>query len=162
MGTSTLGSYLSSHHKEVDMFTAAFWWAIVGIGLMLCEFIMPGLILFFFGLGALITALVALFVPSLTMQLAVFGVASLVSLFTLRRLLKPVFMGKESAVNEDTLSEGMGGQEAEVTEAIAPGSAGKVMMNGTAWKAESEETLAVGQTVVVAGQKSLTLIVKGK
>lgn len=144
------------------MFSPAFWWAIVGIGLMLCEFMVPGLILFFFGLGALITALAALFVPSLAVQLAVFAAASLVSLFGLRRLLKPVFMGKESAVNEDTFSEGMTGQEAAVSQAILPGEAGKVMLNGTAWKAEADEPLAVGDKVVVTGQRSLTLIVKSK
>ena len=157
-----MDEYLSSHHKEVVMFTPAFWWAIVGISLMLCEFIMPGLILFFFGIGALTAALAALFVPSLTAQLCVFCVASLISLFGLRRLIKPVFMGRESDVKADGYSEGMEGQMAEVVKIIKPGSSGKVMMNGTAWKAESEETLTVGQTVVVTGQRSLTLLVKGK
>lgn len=145
------------------MLTPAFWWAIVGIGLMLCEFIVPGLILFFFGIGALVTALtVWLFPLGLPAQLAVFTAASLVSLFGLRRLIKPVFMGRESAVNKDALSEGMAGQEAVVTEEISPGTAGKVMLNGTAWKAESEEVLVSGQTVTVTGQRSLTLFVKGK
>lgn len=145
------------------MFTPAFWWAIVGIGLMLCEFIMPGLILFFFGIGALITALVAWLVPlGIMEQLIIFGVSSLVSLFALRRLIKPIFMGKETDISEEPFSEGMAGQEAEVSEAISPEAAGKVMLNGTAWKAESDEMLAVGDNVVITGQKSLTLIVKGK
>lgn len=142
------------------MFSPAFWWAIVGIGLMLCEFVMPGLILFFFGLGALITALLTWLLPmSLTVQLAVFAVASLVSLFGLRRWLKPIFMGSASA-SEDSLSEGMAGQHAKVLEPIAPGTAGKIELNGTAWKAESEESLEEGQAVEVVSQKSLTLVVK--
>ncbi|MDF7798364.1 NfeD family protein [Pontiellaceae bacterium B1224] len=145
------------------MFSPAFWWAIVGIGLMLCEFVVPGLILFFFGLGALFTALLVWIIPmSLTVQLAVFAIASLVALFGLRRLLKPVFTGRSIDVNETDYSEGMAGQEAQVTEAIAPGAAGRVVLNGTGWKAESDEVLNVGQAVVVQGQKSLTLIVKGK
>ena len=144
------------------MFSPAFWWAIVGIGLMISEFVVPGLILFFFGLGALFTALLTLLIPmSLTVQLIVFTVASLVFLFGLRRLIKPIFVGRTSD-SEDGLSEGMAGQEAKVTETIEPGAAGKVLLNGTAWKAEAEETLAVDQTVVVTGQKSLTLIVKSK
>lgn len=143
------------------MLSPAFWWVIVGIGLMLCEFMVPGLILFFFGLGALFTALITwLFPVSLTVQLAIFGVASLVSLFALRRLLKPIFMGKETDVSEDSMSEGMIGQDAKVLEPIAPGAAGRVELNGTAWKAESEESLEEGQFVVVVSQKSLTLIVK--
>ena len=145
------------------MFSPAFWWAIVGIGLMLCEFVMPGLILFFFGIGALITALLVwLFPMSLTVQLAIFAVASLVALFGLRRLLKPIFTGRESDVSEGLLSEGMTGQEAKVCEEITPEVFGRVILNGTAWKAESDEHLEVDRAVVVVGQKSLTLIVKGK
>jgi membrane protein implicated in regulation of membrane protease activity len=144
------------------MFSPAFWWAVVGIGLMLCEFAMPGLILFFFGLGALFTALVVWLIPmSLTLQLAIFAIASLVSLFGLRRLLKPIFTGRAIDVNETDLSEGMAGQEASVSEAISPEAAGRVVLNGTGWKAESDEVLSVGHAVVVTGQKSLTLFVKG-
>ncbi|MDZ8119740.1 NfeD family protein [Pontiella agarivorans] len=143
------------------MFTPAFWWVIVGIGLMLCEFVMPGLILFFFGLGALFTGLIAWLLPvGLPAQLLIFTIASVLSLFGLRRLIKPVFTGNATDVNADTFHEGMIGCEAEVTGEITPESAGKVMLNGTAWKAESQEVLTVGQRVVVSGQKSLTLIVK--
>lgn len=145
------------------MFSPAFWWALVGIGLMLCEFAVPGLILFFFGLGALVTALLVWAIPlSLTLQLAVFAVASLVSLFGLRRWLKPIFTGGTTDVKADALSEGMAGAEGCVSEAIAPGAPGKIILNGTAWKAESEEVLAEGRAVIVTGQKSLTLIVKSK
>jgi len=146
------------------MFNPAFWWTVAGIVLMICEFSVPGLILFFFGVGALVTALAALLFPmSLTMQLIVFVVASLVSLFGLRRFLKPVFMGRSTAVNDDdSVVEGMVGEECEVSESIVPGASGKVVLHGTAWKAESKEALEVGQAVVVVNQKSLTLIVKSK
>lgn len=145
------------------MFGPAFWWALVGVGLMICEFAVPGLILFFFGLGALFTALLVWLAPmSLTMQLVVFTVASLVSLFGLRRVLKPIFSGRATAVGEDELEDGMVGQTGEVSEAIAPDAPGKIMLHGTAWKAEAEESLEAGQAVVVVGQKSLTLIVKSK
>ena len=145
------------------MFSPAFWWALTGIILMICEFAVPGLILFFFGLGALVTALLAwVFVLSLTFQLGVFAVASLVSLFTLRRLLKPVFMGRSTASSADALSETLAGEEAVVSERIEPGSPGKVKLHGTDWKAESDEPLEVGQAVVVENQRSLTLIVKAR
>ncbi len=146
------------------MFSLAFWWALAGIILMICEFAVPGLILFFFGLGALITAFLAWLIPSmpLTVQLSIFAVASLVSLFALRRLLKPIFMGRTSAASGDALSETLEGAEGTVTEAIAPGRAGKVKLHGTDWKAESEEELEVGQNVVVVRQRSLTLVVEAK
>ena len=145
------------------MLSPAFWWTIAGIILMICEFAVPGLILFFFGLGALVTALAAWMFPlSLTAQLAVFVAASLVSLFVLRRLLKPVFTGKTTAVTRDALSEGLVDAEGIVSEPVAPGAPGKILLNGTHWKAESDETLSEGVAVIVTGQKSLTLIVKSK
>ena len=45
------------------MFNAAFWWTIAGLALMISEFAVPGLILFFFGIGALLTALLAWVTP---------------------------------------------------------------------------------------------------
>lgn len=146
------------------MFNPAFWWTLVGLGLMICEFVVPGLILFFFGVGALITALaVFLFPLSLTVQLTVFVLASLVSLFGLRRLLKPIFMGRTTdGAEEDGLAEGMAGEEGYVIAPICAEAPGKVSVHGTAWKAESEETLEMDAGIVVVGQKSLTLIVKRK
>ena len=145
------------------MFSPAFWWALAGIILMICEFVVPGLILFFFGLGALITALLVwMFEMSLTVQLAIFAGASLISLFTLRRYMKTVFTGRSTASGEDVFTETLAGSEGIVSERIEPGHPGKVTLHGTDWKAESEETLEVGQAVVVENQKSLTLIVKSR
>lgn len=143
------------------MFSPAFWWALTGIILMICEFAVPGLILFFFGLGALFTALLTWLLPlSLTWQLAVFIVASLVSLFLLRRMLKSVFTGRSTARSGDALSETLAGEEGTVSETIAPGAPGKVRLHGTDWKAEAEEPLEVGRSVIVVSQRSLTLVVK--
>lgn len=145
------------------MLSPAFWWTIVGVALMISEFAVPGLILFFFGIGALVTALVAWILPiSLTSQIVVFIIASLVSLFGLRRLLKPVFMGRTAAENSDALTEGLVDVEGTVSEAISPEIPGKVILNGTSWKAESDEDLEAGLPIVVVGQKSLTVIVRKK
>ena len=144
------------------MFTPAFWWTIVGIGLMLCEFVVPGLILFFFGLGALIVAGVCVVVdPSLSAQLGIFAVASLASLFGLRRFLKPVFFGA-TRTSSGNMSEGMVGQSGKVTEAIEPNGEGKVELNGAAGKAVSSEPLDVGARVVVIEQRSLTVVVESE
>lgn len=146
------------------MFNAAFWWALAGIILMILEFVIPGLILFFFGLGALVVALCAWLIPSLslTLQLTIFIVASLASLFALRRWLKTIFTGGTSAESDDAFSETLAGEEGTVTEPIAPGIPGKVKLHGTDWRAESAEELEVGCHIVVKNQKSLTLMVKAK
>jgi membrane protein implicated in regulation of membrane protease activity len=141
----------------------ALWWTLVGVLLMISEFVIPGVILFFFGLGALLTALLALLMPQLTLdwQLGIFLIASLVSLFSLRRCLKKTFTGKKQGHNIE-ISEGLSGEEGVVTQAIAQGAPGKIMLHGTVWKAESEENIEEGKTVEVVSQKSLTVIVKQK
>lgn len=145
------------------MFSAAFWWVLAGIILMICEFVVPGLILFFFGLGALITALLVwLFPLSLSLQLGIFAVASLASLFGLRRLLKSVFTGRATAMSDDALMETLAGEEGVISEPVAPGAPGKVKLHGTDWKAEADVPLEVGQAVVVVNQKSLTLVVRAR
>lgn len=144
----------------MSMLNPTFWWVIVGLALMMCEFAAPGLILFFFGIGALVTALVVWIFPvSLTVQLSVFSVASLIALFGLRRVLKPIFMGSTKA-ESGGLEEGLVGQTGTVTEAISPENPGKVSVNGVAWKAESLDVLAEKDRIVVSSQKSLTLIVE--
>ena len=141
------------------MSSPTFWWIIIGLTLMLCEFAIPGLVLFFFGIGAIITGLFALFIPSLNLQLALFSLFSLLSLFGLRRILKPMFTGKTTDRNTDYMPEGMIGQRCTVETLIQPDSAGKVILNGTSWRAESNETLQPGTHVIIQEQRSLTLIV---
>ncbi len=136
-----------------------FWWIIIGLTLMLCEFAVPGLVFLFFGIGAIITGLFALFIPSLNLQLALFSLFSLLSLFGLRRILKPMFTGKTTDRNTDYMPEGMIGQRCTVETLIQPDSAGKVILNGASWRAESNETLQPGTRVIIQEQRSLTLIV---
>ena len=141
------------------MSSPTFWWIIIGLTLMLCEFAIPGLVLLFFGIGAIITGLFALFIPSLNLQLAIFALFSLLSLFGLRRILKPMLTGKTTDRNTDYMPEGMIGQRCTVETLIQPDSAGKVILNGTSWRAESNETLQPGTHVIIQEQRSLTLIV---
>lgn len=144
------------------MFNAAFWWAIAGLALMISEFAVPGLILFFFGIGALATALLAwLFPMSMEWQIAVFIIISLASLFGLRRLLKPVFMGRTSGEPEQSgeLSQ-LVGSHGEVTANIEPGKTGRILLNGATWKAVSNDPVSAGTTVEVTEQHNLTLTVK--
>ena len=136
-----------------------FWWIIIGLTLMLCEFAVPGLVFLFFGIGAIITGLFALFIPSLNLQLALFSLFSLLFLFGLRRILKPMFTGKTTDRNTDYMPEGMIGQRCTVETLIQPDSAGKVILNGASWRAESNETLQPGTRVIIQEQRSLTLIV---
>jgi membrane protein implicated in regulation of membrane protease activity len=144
------------------MLNPAFWWALAGLALMISEFAVPGLILFFFGIGALATALLSWLLPlGLEWQLVVFISVSLASLFGLRRLLKSVFMGRTSGGPEASgeLSR-LIGAHGEVIAAIEPGKTGRIQLNGAGWKAVADEPIDTGTPVEVTAQNNLTLTVK--
>ena len=74
-----------------------FLWALLGLILIGVEFILPGFIVFFFGAGALVTALVSLLLPGIDsrigLQVIIWMAASGLSLATLRKYVSRVFKG---------------------------------------------------------------------
>ncbi|MCK4689902.1 MAG: NfeD family protein, partial [Candidatus Marinimicrobia bacterium] len=67
-------------------------WFLLGLVMLLMEFVLPGLIIFFFGVGACIVALICLILPiSLNLQLVIFIISSVILLLTLRKWLKGIF-----------------------------------------------------------------------
>lgn len=144
----------------LDIFAhAAVIWFIIGFVLFLLEFVVPGLILFFFAAGAWIVALLCLFfdIP-VNAQLIIFVIAAVASIFLLRDWTKKVLYGKpkSKAILEDEFL----GKTAVAETAIAPGQRGKVDFKGTSWQAVSEDTIAAGEQVVITGNESIQLIVK--
>lgn len=137
-------------------------WIIAGIILFFLEFAMPGFIIFFFGTGALIVGLLCFLLPiSLNMQLILFIVISLVTLFFMRKKMQSIFMGKVRNGKEldDSLDDFLG-QKATVIEKISPKRAGKIELHGTLWNAESIEIINKDQIVEITGKSNLTLTVK--
>ena len=136
------------------------FWLSIGILLFIMEMAVPGFVLFFFGLAAWITALGCyLFNLSLNIQLAVFLVASLVSLFGLRTIVKKVFMGDEKDDAVDSIMAS-GGEKCVVTAAINPPAEGQVKFSGTFWRAEAEEDIEEDEIVEIIKQEDLLIFVK--
>jgi membrane protein implicated in regulation of membrane protease activity len=137
-------------------------WFIIGLALLLLEFALPGLIVFFFGLGAWIVALICLLTDiSLNTQLLVFIVSSILSLLCLRKWLKGIFMGY--IVSKQDITENIEefiGKRAVVKEKITPQVPGKVEFHGTNWEAEADEEIAAGTPVKIIGKDNITLKVK--
>ncbi len=138
-------------------------WAILGIVLVFFEFFVPGLVIAFFGVGALITALTTWMglSPSLAPQLLVFIVSSILLLMLLRRYLKGIFLGgaKEQKSKIDFTVEV--GKIIPVIEYIQPGEVGgKVRYQGTLWSAGAEEPIPPGESVRILGCENITLIVE--
>lgn len=137
-------------------------WFLVGVVLLIMEFTVPGLIIFFFGVGACIVSGVCFLTDiSLNAQLIIFIVSSVVLLLCLRKWLKAIFIGHVKAkqnMRED-LSD-FAGQRAVVISKITPKLGGKVEFHGTNWDADADEEIAAGVAVEITGKENLTLKVK--
>jgi membrane protein implicated in regulation of membrane protease activity len=137
-------------------------WFIIGLVLFLLELILPGFVIFFFGVGAWITALLCLIAnPGLNLQAIVFGVTSILSLILLRKMIqKRFFYSKEELSNQ--VEDEFSGKEAIALTDFNPGKNGKVEFKGTQWNAESESEITEGQRVIVKSKENFKLIVEPK
>lgn len=143
----------------MELFSPPILWFVIGLVCLLLEFILPGIVIVFFGIGAWIVALLLLLLPMpIEYQLLVFISSSLFLLMALRRNLQKWFF-KENADDLLTMQEYVG-EKAIVVEAIAGKMSGKVELHGTRWEAEAECEIAVGAPVIVRGKKNLTLLVE--
>jgi membrane protein implicated in regulation of membrane protease activity len=147
----------------MDFLSAGWLWLYIGAGLMLAEILMPGFVVFFFGLSAATLGLLILVLPeafqlTTSWQLALFSLFSIVYLVTLRRYLKSVFLGD----SEDRLSasDEFAGRIGEVVIAIAPSIPGRVLIGDSEWDAVAVESIAVGSKVKILSRKNLTLTVE--
>jgi len=140
-------------------------WFLVGLVLLIMEFMLPGLIIFFFGVGAWIVAIVCLLSThvqgSINTQLIIFIVSSVMSLLILRKWVKGVFLGHSGAKQDLTedLKEFVG-ERAVVVETITPKAGGKVEFHGTNWEAQADGDIAAGAVVEIIGKDNITLKVK--
>ncbi len=134
-------------------------WFLIGLGLLLLELVLPGLVILFFGAGAWVTALACVIHDfNLNWQILIFLVASLMGLVLLRKYLRRKFFGKKSGTEEDQLEEFIG-RKAKVIEDFEDG-LGRVEFKGTQWSARCDEPLKKSQWVKILSKDSLILEVK--
>lgn len=137
-------------------------WFIIGLVLLLLELVIPGFVIFFFGIGAWLTALLCLFTePNINIQVIVFAASSVLTLILFRRMIKNKFIYNRDDKSEAVEDE-FTGKEAVVIEDIAPGKRGKVEFKGTSWDAESDTEIKTGQRVLITAKKSIKLKVEPK
>ncbi len=137
-------------------------WFILGGLCFLLEMALPGFIVFFFGVGAWVTAVACWLTPiGLNGQLALFLAGSVVSLFALRGLVRRTFLGSSSH-GEESNSIAQHGETAEVIEAIVPPAEGKIRYSGTLWRATAETEISKGEIVTILSQDGLVIhVVRG-
>jgi membrane protein implicated in regulation of membrane protease activity len=137
-------------------------WLLTGILLILAEFISPGVIIVFFGVGAIITSITtwAGLTPGIGSQAAVFALSSVTLLFGLRRYVKQWFVGDSANLNGES-DDDFTGREARVVGALpGRGGDGLVEIKGTHWKARSEAPIPAGETVIIERREGLTFYVR--
>lgn len=136
-------------------------WLIAAIVLMISEFVIPGFIILFFGIGALAASAVAFFTEAtLTTQGWVFIIVSVLSLVLGRRCFKTVLHGKLEVARGDADDDGIVGSVVQVTAAIEPPVAGAVEVHGATWKAVATRSIPAGSSVKVVARDNITLTVE--
>ena len=144
----------------MDFLSPVWLWMYVGAFLMLAELVLPGFVMFFFGLAAVTVSLFKWLFPSLPTwaQLAAFSVFSIVYILVLRRYLKKVFKGDTEQTA--SIQNEFVGRIGRVVEIVRPDVPGRIMLGDAEWAATSATRLDVGTEVKVVSQNNLTLRVE--
>ena len=80
--------------------------SLLGLVFFLLELVIPGFFIFFFGLGAWVTALVCLIGdPGTNLQIIIFAVISVLSLVALRRIIQKKFFYSKGNQSEEVEDE---------------------------------------------------------
>jgi membrane protein implicated in regulation of membrane protease activity len=137
-------------------------WFLIGLILFLLELVVPGFVIFFFGVGAWVTALVCLIAaPGTNLQIIIFAVTSVLSLIALRKIIQKKFFYSKGNKSEAVEDEFTGKEGVAITD-FGKAQKGKVEFKGTRWNAESESDIKEGQSVIIIKNENLILKVKPK
>ena len=136
-------------------------WIILGLALAFLEVVVPGGVLVFLGLSAVLVGAALHFglVDTLMAAFTLWFITSIVTLLFLRSLFMKFFEGDSSVqnVNEEFEIEG---SLVEVVEDIHPYKEGRVRFRDTTWMARSEEEIGAGQTARILRLDGNCLIVQ--
>lgn len=139
----------------------AMMWIVAGIVLILSELLLTSVVAVFLGVGAIVTGLLVHWqiIDQSATQFAVFGVVSLVLLFTARGQIKRWFSGYSDADHEGKPNFQRDiGARVTVSHDFNHG-AGRVTLNGVQWDAFSADELKAGDTAWVIANEGIQLTV---
>jgi membrane protein implicated in regulation of membrane protease activity len=138
-------------------------WLSSGIFLIAVEFLVPGLVMVFVGLGALTVALGMHLghVDGVLEQFITFFISSIIYLLTLRFLVLRFVPSATRKENIDEDEEVMG-SIVEIVADINSGEYGRVEHSGSTWQARAEgnQTILKGEQVKIIGRDNITWIVQ--
>ena len=138
-------------------------WLSSGIFLIAVEFLVPGLVMVFVGLGALTVALGMHLghVDGVLEQFITFFISSIIYLLTLRFLVLRFVPSATRKENIDEDEEVMG-SIVEIVADINSGEFGRIEHSGSTWqaRAEGDQTILKGEQVKIIGRDNITWIVQ--
>jgi membrane protein implicated in regulation of membrane protease activity len=142
-----------------SFYNAAVIWFVIGFVFFLLEFVIPGLILFFFAIGAWFVAVLSLFFDlSINTQLIIFLASSILTILLFRKWVKKLIWTRRNS--NEIIEDEFLGKTGKAETAIHPGKIGKVDFKGTSWDAQSDDIIEKGENVTIIGNESILLIVK--
>jgi len=138
-------------------------WAVLGVVLVIAEIFTSGFVLFWFGLGALAAALLALLGVGAPLQFLAFIVVSSLLTALSRTILQDYFGGKEAAGVRLGAASLPGQVGTVVSESRGALQEGAVKVYGSVWTAfpaEGEPPLREGERVVVESLRGASIYVR--
>jgi len=140
-------------------------WTIFGLAMIVAEAFTSGFILLWFGIGALLAAVLSFAgVDSFAVQLAVFMGVSVILTVASRTIFEQFFMRHSPGKDVKTGIDALPGQTAIVVKPSAGAlQEGSVQVLGSEWKArpaEGEDPLLEGECVQVERIQGLTVFVR--
>ncbi len=147
---------------DITIWGIGIWW-IIGAILVLAEFLLPGLVIVFLGLGAFVVAALTQFgyISGIIQQLLTWFISSIFFLFTLRFLVILYYPSDTKVENTDEDKEVIG-KTVTLLEDISENKKGRIKHSDSTWPVISEdgESINAGEEVVIIGRDNLTWIVK--
>lgn len=139
------------------------FWLVGGSILVLAEFLIPGLVVIFLGLGGLLTAGV-LYKKWITDPLQLvffFTLSSIFMLVTLRRLAKKLYPSETEKVETDEDLLVIGRSAETISTVTAHDFSGRIRFAGTTWSARSVQgDIAENMAVTIVGRDNINYLVK--
>ena len=135
------------------------WWLIIFLFFLIMEIFVPALVMLSLALGSLLGVIFSYLGLELWIQILVFSIVSILSLF----LIRPIFMKKNKNVKDKSNVDAMIGKRAKVIEEINHiEGTGRVSYFGDRFPAVSidNEIIKKNTQVVIEKLESITLIVK--
>jgi membrane protein implicated in regulation of membrane protease activity len=136
-------------------------WVVLGGVLVLLELVIPGAILSFLGLAALVVAGLLHFkvITSVLVSITLWFIISIIFIFVLRTFVLRFMPGDIEMHSVDEDQDALG-SVVEIIEDVLPEKNGRIRFRDTTWKAQAEVKIMIDEKAVIAGRDGNIWIIK--